>query len=569
MDFEKQHNRNLARYERQIKKIYEDAVAQVALIGAGLPNFNPNKPFYFADYPVVRQRIEKLVESIYSDIYGVIINGIDAEWTLANNKNSELAKLVFGENLGKIPKALERKYFSNNLDALDQFKIRKINGLGLSDRVWKLTGQYKEELEMGIDIGLRNGQSAVEMSRDLRKYLDQPDKLFRRVRDQHGNLHLSKRAKAYNPGQGTYRSSYKNARRLTATETNMAYRNADYERRMQADYIVGIEVRLSNNHTINGVPFTDICDELKGKYPKEFVFTGWHPLCRCHTVSILKSWEEMEADNELMMQGKEPLSYSENSVKDLPSQYTRWLQENSERVKKAKNLPYFIKDNIKFAQVRAVTPANLHLDKISTNILKSQSKQAVKVFSTIEPFSPNIIRELSKFNNNKQKQRYLAEIMNLESFQKLDLGLKHGGVTKVHKLHKKGKNWDDVKEMAKDINKTGVDVSFLPEYNEISSADAITKINKKLIIVDFKYSTTFTESTLKKDLQKGFEQAHGVVLKYVNTNRTVIENTIDEMIRKGWKLGDLKIINKYGECIDFSKRDLKTGKYKKKIRGFL
>ena len=142
-------------------------------------------------------------------------------------------------------------------------------------------------MELALDIGIGEGRSAAELSRDVRRYLNHPERLFRRVRDKHGNLVLSQAAKAFNPGQGVYRSSFKNARRLTATETNMAYRKADNERWQQLFFVVGFEVKLSNNHSINGVPFTDICDELAGKYPKTFVFTGWHPLCRCYTVPIL------------------------------------------------------------------------------------------------------------------------------------------------------------------------------------------------------------------------------------------------------------------------------------------
>lgn len=37
--------------------------------------------------------------------------------------------------------------------------------------------------------------------------------------------------------------------RRAATETNIAYRTADHERWQQLDFIVGIEVHLSNNHT--------------------------------------------------------------------------------------------------------------------------------------------------------------------------------------------------------------------------------------------------------------------------------------------------------------------------------
>lgn len=44
---------------------------------------------------------------------------------------------------------------------------------------------------MGLDLGIRSGKSAATMTRDLRQYLRHPDKLFRRVRDEHGLLKLS------------------------------------------------------------------------------------------------------------------------------------------------------------------------------------------------------------------------------------------------------------------------------------------------------------------------------------------------------------------------------------------
>ncbi|MDR3245057.1 MAG: hypothetical protein LBT50_01330, partial [Prevotellaceae bacterium] len=70
-------------------------------------------------------------------------------------------------------------------------------------------------------------------------------------------------------------------------------RKSVHERWKGLDFVVGIEVKLSNNHTLNGVPFTDICDELKGKYPKSFKFVGWHPQCRCSALSILMTEEEI------------------------------------------------------------------------------------------------------------------------------------------------------------------------------------------------------------------------------------------------------------------------------------
>jgi hypothetical protein len=62
----------------------------------------------------------------------------------------------------------------------------------------------------------------------------------------------------------------------------MAYRSADVARWEKLDFVTGYEVKLSNNH-----PEYDICDELAGKYPKTFVFKGWHPNCYDDVTEVL------------------------------------------------------------------------------------------------------------------------------------------------------------------------------------------------------------------------------------------------------------------------------------------
>lgn len=340
--------KQVAATEKKIDKLYRDIISEVAAIGASLPDFDASKPFKFADYPTIRERVDKLLTGLRNAVRKTITSGIDLQWALANEKNDELVRSVFGKSADKLTDEQKSRYFSTNDAARQAFLKRQRNGLNLSDRVWKYTDQYREEIEMTLDLGIREGKSADELSRMLRQYLQQPDKLFRRVRDEHGKLHLSQNAKAYHPGMGVYRSSYKNARRLAATETNMAYRAADYERVQQLDFVVGIEVRLSNNHTLNGVPFYDICDELKGKYPKDFKFTGWHPLCRCHAVTILKTEKELEEYTEKILQGEATDTASSRRVDDVPKQFKGWLSDNSERMQRAKErgtLPYFIRDN--------------------------------------------------------------------------------------------------------------------------------------------------------------------------------------------------------------------------------
>lgn len=351
--FDAKHKRNVKMYELQIDKIYNEAIREAVALSGTLGDIDPDKAFTFDDYPVTRKRVDNLMTGLKSNVEAVVLNGIKSEWTLANNKNNVLCDFVFGKNKGKLTQEQYRRYYSTNDDARIAFEQRKTNGLNLSDRVWNYTKQFKEEIEMGLDLGIRSGRSAEDMSRDIRQYLRKPNELFRRVRDEHGQLHLSKRAAAYHPGQGVYRSSYKNARRLTATETNMAYATSDYERWQQLDFVVGIEVKLSGNHTClggDGKPheFKDICDELAGKYPKTFKFTGWHPQCRCIAISILKTQEEMDADTHRILNGEPIDGDSVNTVEDVPQAFKDWCAENSDRIDRAAErgtLPYFLRDN--------------------------------------------------------------------------------------------------------------------------------------------------------------------------------------------------------------------------------
>lgn len=357
--WEAQHRRNLTSYEKQITELFREAVREAASLTPLLARFSPDKPFSFADYPITQQRVEKLLERLKNGVETSIVNGVRSEWTLANNKNNELCNQVFGDLVGSMTQEQYERYYSTNPKAQEAFLARREQGLNLSDRVWKYTDQFKQEIEMGLDLGLRAGLSADEMSRQLRSFLQHPNTLFRRVRDEHGQLHLSKAAKAYHPGRGVYRSSYKNARRLAATEGNIAYRTSDYTRWQQLDFVVGIRVVLSNNHTLNGVAFEDICDQLsaplgskatsgRGCYPKDFKFTGWHPLCRCHQETILKTLDEMRADEARILAGEPISTRSVNSVDDVPREFKDWLKDNEDRAKRSYSVPYFIKDNPKY-----------------------------------------------------------------------------------------------------------------------------------------------------------------------------------------------------------------------------
>lgn len=384
--YDSQHKKNLDKYARKVNEVYKTAVAEAAAIGQLITDFNPDKPFSFKDYPQTKDRLEKLLKSLKKGVEIAIVDGVNSEWTLANNKNNELCQWVFGDNISKLTKEQERKYFNNNSKALEAFLARKESGLNLSDRVWKYTGQFKEEIEMGLDLGLRDGLPATAMARDLKKYLQEPDRLFRRVRDEHGQLHLSKKAKAYHPGAGVYRSSHKNAMRLARTEPNMAYRNSDYERWQQLDFVVGIEVKLSNNH-----PVSDICDALAGKYPKEFRFDGWHPHCLCHAVTLLKTPDEMAEDTERILAGEAPDTDSVNRVTELPPNYDSWVEENKDRILRANSKPYFIRNNYENGDINGDLVWMSKAKEIEAQKAREAAEQAAKALVLSNKMANNVL----------------------------------------------------------------------------------------------------------------------------------------------------------------------------------
>lgn len=58
----------------------------------------------------------------------------------------------------------------------------------------------------------------------------------------------------------------------------------------------------------------------------------------------------MQADTRRMLRGEQPIeaNASKNYVAKLPSAFTGWIEDNSDRLNRAKTKPYFIQDNAKY-----------------------------------------------------------------------------------------------------------------------------------------------------------------------------------------------------------------------------
>lgn len=359
-NFDNEHFNRLNTYEQSIYQLYLKMLRDVARLLTTI-QIDPVKPFNFNDYPAIRNRVDSLFQELSSKVQFKIERASTYEWLQANLKNDVLLNdLVKGSNLTEAQKKI---YYNRNREGLQSFLKRKADGLNLSDRVWLYTNQYKNEIEMAIDVAISNKVSAQELSQTVRQYLQQPETLFRRVRDKNGVLHLSKKAAAYHPGRGVYRSSYKNAMRLAGTEINIAYRTADHVRMQQLPFIKGFRVVTSNNH-----PVRDICDDLKGEYPKEFLFKGWHPHCRCHVETIMVSDKEYNDIEDRLLAGEDISDYkSPTAVKSVPKGLKDWVKNNKDRGSKWKSQPYFIRDNFEGGRIEGGLLKNLNTSNIVQN----------------------------------------------------------------------------------------------------------------------------------------------------------------------------------------------------------
>lgn len=320
-------NKRLAGYVLLVEQIYDELNLEAAKI-ALTAGYDGSRPFRFEDYPQTKDRVNKLEQKFVDEMRTVIYRGTSDEWKLSNLVQDLLATRVLKAYGAKHRGKKTKVYYQVNSDALKAFQERKINGMNLSGNLWNQAVNYKKEMEYAISSAIEKGTSAVTLSKRLSKYLLDFPKLQKDYKEKFG--------KAVDCHDCEYRSI-----RLARSEINMAYRTAEQTRWKQMDFIVGYEIKLSAKH-----PCHDICDMLAGKYPKDFYWTGWHPNDMCYLVPILNTEEEFWSDS----------TTSINEVKDMPESFKKWVDDNADRLKKAKakgTLPYFVKDNQKYIAIKS------------------------------------------------------------------------------------------------------------------------------------------------------------------------------------------------------------------------
>lgn len=395
---EAKHLSNINATEDRIKNLFEDTIDSIfKKSGAIRPKADV---FSITNYPVLNTAVEAYLKQFHDSMVVEVENGIKDDWELSRLKHIDIVSRTYqGKELSD---TVKRIVYDKHESALKQFIEARANGLNLSDRVWNYTNQFRSEIEQGLYTGISQGMSAVRMAQEQKKYLCEPDKLFRRVRDAGGKLKFSKAAQAYKPGRGVYRSSFKNALRMTRNQNNFAYRTADVLRWQATPFVLGYEVKLSNSH-----PKYDMCDRLAGKYPVSFMFKAWHISCICYSVPMLASPEEFDKYEDAVLNGTEAEHMFSNRVTDVPEGYKAWMLENREKIENGSLKPFWIYDNymdgrvskgLSFATApnKGEPPAGLDLQQMISGDLPTNKEVADVLMAYAENYPDNFRRGLGE-----------------------------------------------------------------------------------------------------------------------------------------------------------------------------
>lgn len=311
-----QHNQLLtlfAAYAKRLDKLYDDFVTRLI---ATLPlledevwqKLADNPLFLFDDLPYLKARLQHIFDDYVNKQVLCYKAGITDGVALAFSQDKI--------NLGKYTILQDEAIKAARNAAVASFianRMSRKEGLSLSDKVWNYSQLGKSEVEMGISNvikdGLKAGTSAEELGRKVRQYLNNPTMMYRRywvnvatagggkkkvarwyrrhIDEKTGKVTF-KDEPLERVGTGVYRSARMNGYRLMRTEINMSYHKANASRWANEPFVYGIRVWKSPEH-----PKEDICDDLEGYYPKNFVFSGWHPQCWKDGTKVLtaKGWK--------------------------------------------------------------------------------------------------------------------------------------------------------------------------------------------------------------------------------------------------------------------------------------
>lgn len=360
-----QLNNLFAVYNKRLGRLYSDYVKKLTSLGYGEDVLEDDVLFNFDNFPQLKARLNDIFNDYYQNSLLCYKSGITDGVALAYNHD----EMVIGGYSVLTDKAI-RVARDTAAATFIANRLKTKNGLNLASIIWNYCQQTKSEFEMAmsntIADGIKKGSSAEEVGKSIRKYLNDPDMMYRRYH----TIKVQKNGKKKDVvtwrrrriidgkvrfieeplekvGMGVYRSARKNALRVARTEINSAYHKARNERWQNEPFVIGQYIHVSPQHNID-----DICNDLEGRYPKDYVWISWHPQCICTSDPITIQGEEKKEFYKRLMAGEDMSNYvSPFAVLTMPKKYNQYIKDNSEAIVKAGmkgKLAWHLQDNTKY-----------------------------------------------------------------------------------------------------------------------------------------------------------------------------------------------------------------------------
>lgn len=360
-----QLNNLFAVYNKRLGRLYSDYVKKLTSLGYGEDVLEDDALYNFDNFPQLKARLNDIFNDYYQNNLLCYKSGITDGVALAYNHD----EMVIGDYSVLTDKAI-RVARDTAAATFIANRMKTKNGLNLAQTIWNYCQQTKSEFEMAmsntIADGIKKGSSAEEVGKSIRKYLNDPDMMYRRYH----TIKVQKNGKKKDVvtwrrrriidgkvrfieeplekvGMGVYRSARKNALRVARTEINSAYHKARNERWQNEPFVIGQYIHVSPQHNID-----DICNDLEGRYPKDYVWISWHPQCICTSDPITIQGEEKKEFYKRLMAGEDMSNYvSPFAVLTMPEKYNQYIKDNSEAIVKAGmrgKLAWHLQDNTKY-----------------------------------------------------------------------------------------------------------------------------------------------------------------------------------------------------------------------------
>lgn len=360
-----QLNNLFAVYNKRLGRLYSDYVKKLTSLGYGEDVLEDDALFNFDNFPQLKARLNDIFNDYYQNSLLCYKSGITDGVALAYNHDEMVigGYSVLTDKAIRVARDTAAATFISN-------RLKTKNGLNLAQLVWNYCQQTKSEFEMAMNNtiadGIKKGTSAEEVGKSIRKYLNDPDMMYRRYH----TIKVLKNGKKKDVvtwrrrriidgkvrfieeplekvGMGVYRSARKNALRVARTEINSAYHKARNERWQNEPFVIGQYIHVSPQHNID-----DICNDLEGRYPKDYVWISWHPQCICTSDPITIQGEEKKEFYKRLMAGEDMSNYvSPFAVLTMPEKYNQYIKDNSEAIVKAGmrgKLAWHLQDNTKY-----------------------------------------------------------------------------------------------------------------------------------------------------------------------------------------------------------------------------